>query len=112
LTEKFKPNVIGVEDVAYQKSALIHDSRGDEASKRLLIPCKRGIRPDSNTSKNTRIGGLVPRFEWGRLFLAQGLEDLEMELFNFPRGAHDDLIDSLSYIERIAYTPIPERKKK
>ena len=109
VAEKFKPNVIGVEDVAYQK-ALLYMIQEEMKRRKVVIPVK-GIRPDSNTSKNTRIGGLVPRFEWGRLFLAQGLEDLEMELFNFPRGAHDDLIDSLSYIERIAYTPIPERKK-
>lgn len=106
--QNFKPRVIGIEDVAYQKALLYMLS--EEMKRRNAIVPAKGIRPDANQSKNTRIGGLVPRFEWGRLYLAQGLEDLEMELFSFPRGAHDDLIDALSYIERIAYPPQRERK--
>ena len=74
----------------------------------VVLPIQ-GIRPDPMQTKNMRIGGLVPRFEWGRLYLSQGLQDLETELAQFPRGTHDDLIDALSYIERIAFKPAIRR---
>jgi predicted phage terminase large subunit-like protein len=99
----FKPNAIGIEDVAYQKALLylIHEEMVRENK---LIPIK-GIRPDSHESKTNRILSLVPRIEWGKVYFNQGLTDLEDELLTFPRGKHDDLIDALAYIQQIAFLP-------
>lgn len=102
----FEPKIIGIEDVAYQKMILY--VLDEEMRRRKQILPIKGIRPPSEKNKQMRIMSLMPRFEWGSLFLNRGLEDLEMELLAFPRGRHDDLIDALAYIEYIYYMPSKE----
>lgn len=48
-------------------------------------------------SKPARIRGLIPRYANGQIFHAPGLMDLEAQLSEFPRNAHDDIIDALAY---------------
>lgn len=103
----FKLQALGVEVVAYQE-ALLYILDQEMKRKNEIIPVK-GIRRNS-TSKNTRILGLVPRFEWGRLYMAQGLRDLEDEYGSFPRGRHDDLLDSLASLEELVYYPQKPRE--
>lgn len=107
IIKEYNPMCIGVESVAYQK-ALIYMIDVASRDKKVVAPIKE-IKPDTDVSKEYRIMGLVPRFEWGRIFINRGLKDLEDELSSFPRAAHDDLIDSLSNIERIAVAPEVER---
>lgn len=105
----FSPRIIGVEEVAYQK-ALLYFMDEEMRRRNKLLPIK-GVKPPLDKSKQARIlGALVPRIEWGRLFFNKGLEDFELELLSFPRGAHDDLIDAAAGIEYIYYKPdkIPE----
>lgn len=106
LNEMFNPKVIGIEQVAYQK-ALLYFLDEEMRRRNILLPIK-GINPPTNKTKQTRILSLVPRFEWGHLFLNRGLQDLELELLQFPRGSHDDLIDALASIEYIYYAPTKE----
>lgn len=103
IQDKFKPMCIGVEDVAYQK-ALLYMVHQETQRRNKVVPIK-GIKPDNDKSKELRIQGLQPRFEWNRIFLNRGLNDLELELLQFPRSQHDDLIDALAYIESIAVVP-------
>lgn len=103
LNIQFKPLVIGIEEVAFQK-ALLHFVNEEMRRRGVHIPI-RGIKPPTDRTKQARILSLVPRLEWGHLLMSQGLQDLEMELLQFPRGAHDDLIDSLQSIEYIAQAP-------
>lgn len=107
LNNQFKPMTIGVEDVAYQKALLymIEQKVNDTG---IMIPVK-GIRPGNQESKENRILGLVPRFEWGKIFFNQGLTELEDELAKFPRAAHDDILDALSMISFIAIAPARKR---
>lgn len=107
--EQFKPNIIGIEDVAYQK-ALLYMIDEEMKRRQVVIPVK-GIHPGTDRTKEMRILGLVPRFEWGRILLAQGLTDFEMEYDQFPRGSHDDLLDSLSQLEQIVYYPQLKEEK-
>lgn len=109
LTEKFKPMCIGVEDVAYQK-ALMHFLNEEMRRRGTVIPVK-GISRGPEKTKETRIRSLVPRFEWGRIFLNRGLMDLEDEYSKFPRSQYDDLMDALSSIETIAFNPPKEREQ-
>lgn len=106
---QYTPNRIGIEDVAYQKALLymIHE----ECKRRGVRLPVEGVRPSTEATKEMRILGLVPRFEWGTLLLAKGLADFEMEYSQFPRGAPDDLLDSLQYMERIVSYPPKERKR-
>jgi predicted phage terminase large subunit-like protein len=108
LNQQFKPNAIGIEEVSYQK-ALLYFLDEEMRRRDVLLPVS-GIRPPNQKTKQMRILSLVPRFEWGHIYLSQGLQDLELELLRFPRGAHDDLIDSLAYIDYIAYAPDKERE--
>lgn len=110
IIKEYQPMCIGVESVAYQK-ALIYMIDVASRDKRVIAPIKE-IKPDNQVSKEYRIQGLVPRFEWGRIFLSKGFTDLEDELSSFPRAKHDDLLDALANIERIAVAPEPERVKE
>lgn len=107
--EMFRPNVIGIEDVAYQK-ALLHFLDAEMRKRNQMIPIK-GIRRGPDKTKEMRIRGLIPRFEWGRIFLKQGLDHLEDEYLKFPKAQHDDLLDSLSSIEEICYQPQKQKEK-
>jgi len=103
LNTRYQPQVIGIEEVAYQKALLYFLS--EEMRRRKVIVPATGIKYSPDKSKQTRILSLVPRFEWGHVFLNQGMADLELELLQFPRGSHDDLIDALASIEYIATYP-------
>jgi predicted phage terminase large subunit-like protein len=102
----FKPLTIGIEEVAYQKS-LIYFMAEEMKRRNKYLPIK-GVLPPIEKNKQMRILSLVPRMEYGHLFLNHGLHDLEMEFLSFPRGAHDDLIDALASIEYIYSPPKPE----
>lgn len=51
-------------------------------------------------SKIDRIRGLQPYFSEDRISVKPHMIELEQELLAFPKGAHDDLIDSLSMQDR------------
>jgi hypothetical protein len=56
---------------------------------------------------------LSPLFENGVIFLKKGMHELEDELYQFPYGRHDDLIDSLSWqIERYTATEYEHQSPK
>ena len=109
INEQFKPAIIGIEDVAFQRS-VVHFAYEEMKRRGKQIPLT-GVKRGTDKTKDMRILSLVPRFEWGSLFIAQGLHDLELELAQFPRGAHDDLIDSLASINDIAYYPQKPRSR-
>jgi hypothetical protein len=59
-------------------------------------------------SKFDRIIGLQPDFEGGRWFFVQGCLDglaaseLEDEITRFPKAPHDDILDALADVDRVA----------
>jgi predicted phage terminase large subunit-like protein len=106
--DRFKPLVIGIEDVAFQR-AIIHFAHEEMRRRNIHVPIM-GVKRGVDKTKEMRILSLVPRFEWGSLFLNQGLHDLELELGQFPRGTHDDILDSLASINEIVVYPTPARK--
>lgn len=107
--DQWKPLQIGIESVAYQKS-LAHFAREEMKRRQKIIPVMP-IPRGTTESKEQRILSLVPRFEWGTLFLTQGMHDLELELAQFPRGKHDDILDALSSIDLIATYPTEPRRR-
>lgn len=100
--DQFKCLAIGVETVAYQE-ALLYILDEEMKRKKRVLPVTGITR--TKVSKNTRILGLVPRFEWGKCFVSQGMTDFEDEYNTFPRGAHDDVLDALASIEDIVLYP-------
>jgi predicted phage terminase large subunit-like protein len=107
LNEQFRPKMIGVETVAYQEAILYF--LGEEMRKRKVTIPVTGVKRGRD-SKEMRILALQPRFEWGRIKLARGLEDLETELLQFPRGSHDDIADALASLEELVYYPTVPKK--
>lgn len=103
----FKCQAIGIESVGYQEALLyILD---EEMKKRQTIVPVRGITR-SRQSKESRILGLVPRFDLGRCMVMQGMLDFEEEYATFPRGSYDDILDALASIDNVVL--YPERKKE
>lgn len=107
LFKEFNLKGLGVETVAYQESILyILDEMMRQRD--VILPVKGVTR--KAISKNSRILGLVPRFEWGRISCRGGMVDFEDEYHTFPRGSHDDLLDALASIEEIIFYPEKEKK--
>lgn len=105
--KQFNCQAIGVEAVAYQE-ALIYLLSEQMRDRKTTLPVKAIKR--TAVSKNTRILSLVPRFEWGGISIAQGLVDFEDEYNTFPRGSHDDLLDSVASLEEVVFYPEKEKK--
>ena len=55
------------------------------------------VKPENNERKTVHIRALIPHYANGRIFHAQNLNNLEEQLMEFPKGAHDDIIDALAY---------------
>lgn len=104
----YKPNLIGIETVAYQE-ALMHFIDAEMRKRNVILPV-HGIKRSSDKNKEMRIRSLVPWFEWGRILIKPGLTEFEDEYAKFPRGRFVDILDALSSIDDIAYKPQPERK--
>jgi len=100
--------ILGIEDIAYQESLIyMINDRGKREGQFLPV---EGIGKGDTRHKDSRILGLVPRFEWGRIFLNKGQDALENELDFFPRGTKD-VLDALARCEQIAYAPKKERNQ-
>lgn len=99
---QFNINCLGVETVAYQEALLYF--LDEEMKRRQKVIPVTGVN-QSGVSKEVRILGLVPRFEWGKIFVERGLTDFEDEYNSFPRAAHDDIMDALASIESIVHYP-------
>ena len=98
MAEKWKPTMIGIEQVQYQAAVV------QELMRRTKLPI-RGIRPDRD--KVTRFGPLEARYEQGQVVHADGLPPYwQDELLSFPVGRHDDVVDAMAY----AWQVIGQRK--
>jgi predicted phage terminase large subunit-like protein len=83
------PGTILIED-AGTGTALVQDP---EMAPYSVVP----VKPEYD--KKIRMSIQSAKFESGRVFFpnqAHWLADLELELFAFPRGRHDDQVDSIS----------------
>jgi len=98
MADKWKPTMIGIEQVQYQAAVV------QELLRRTKLPI-RGIRPDRD--KVTRFAPLEARYEQSQVMHCQGLPAyFEDELLSFPVGRHDDVVDALAY----AWQVIGQRK--
>jgi len=88
---KWEPVRIGIEQAAQQKSIIEHLM--EEHPSLPVIPIKSSMVSD----RMSRVMRLSVLFETGRIFINPRLTTLVDELLSFPRGSHDDTIDSLSF---------------
>ena len=98
MADKWKPVMIGIEQVQYQAAVV------QELMRRTKLPI-RGIRPDRD--KITRFAPLEARYEQGQVVHVEGLPPYwQDELLSFPVGRHDDVVDAMAY----AWQVIGQRK--
>ena len=103
--ERWHPIEIAIEDVAFQK--VLQYSINEEGRKRHKYLPIVEVAPEER-SKDERIRGLQPLYANGVVLHNKELvynDYLEDELTRFPRGKHDDIIDSLSYMKDIVSAP-------
>lgn len=96
----YRPVVIGLESVLFQK-ALLWPIREAMRRHRQYLPM-RELRPNTQVVKEVRIASLHEPLATGALWLRRGLKDLKKELKEFPLGAHDDLLDAAAYAVQMA----------
>jgi len=102
LYDTYKPNVLGIEETSFLLT--IKPFLEEEMRKRnkfmSITPLKH-----NGTKKEERIRSLIPRFENKSVFFVGNCNDLEQEMRVFPRGKHDDVLDSLAYQTNVAFKP-------
>ena len=101
---RWKPVKVGIERVAYQ-AALLHFLEKEMPRRHTFFQIEPLL---SQQKKELRIEALQPRFRQQQVWFpesASWLREMEGELLAFPFGEHDDLIDSLAYIDQIAFAP-------
>lgn len=60
----------------------------------------------NQTRKEIRIRGLIPRYASHSVFHIEGeTKDLEEEMYQFPVGLHDDVLDATAYMVQLAENP-------
>jgi predicted phage terminase large subunit-like protein len=101
LVKKWRLHRVGIETFAFQKTLKYEVQRQQRESGLFFSVDELGKRNTGRgepvLSKEARIRRLQPYFEQGLVEIREDMQDLIDELLAFPRGRHDDLIDSLSY---------------
>lgn len=102
LNQTYNPQFMGLEETTFTMA--IQPFLQEEMRKRqrffVVTPIKhKGI------TKETRIRGLIPRWENKSIFLVGDNLELRDEMRTFPNGQHDDVIDSLSMQIHVAKRP-------
>lgn len=105
LEKKYKPEILGIEETSFLLA--VKPFMEEEMRKRnkhfTVTPLKHG-----GIKKETRIRGLIPLMENKSVFFIGDCTALEEEMRVFPRGLHDDVLDSFQYAEQIAFKPYDE----
>ena len=94
---KWKPEKIGIESV--QAQTLLIQSVKNTAKERGLLLNVVDIK--SRQTKEERIRELQNPIRHGKILWRKDMHQLEQQLLRFPRGRHDDIIDSLSMLYEI-----------
>jgi len=107
LWRKERPEAIGIEETTYYDA--VYPFLKLEMIKRNIFPIIYGLK-HHGTKKETRIRGLIPRYEGKKIFHLVGQCDaLEEEELRFPKGINDDILDALAYQEQICKPPVAEK---
>ena len=96
MQEKWKPIVCGIEVNGFQRTYKL--AVEEEMRRRNKYFSMAEIKNGPDKSKEWRIKKLEPFYRNGMVYHAAWMKgkDMEMELLTFPKGRHDDLIDSLA----------------
>lgn len=96
LHEKWMPEAIGIEAIAYQR--ILKPLIEDEANRRGVWLNIVDLKPDQREKKENRIRGRIqPLAAQGRLWVNEEHSDFLEEYRTFPRGQTVDLLDAFAY---------------
>lgn len=109
LWEEYRPIEIGVEETSF--TLAIKPFLESEMRKRNIFPRITPLKHQGR-NKETRIRGLIPRFESKSIFFLDSNNDLKDELRTFPNGQHDDLLDALQYQNDLSRAPSQKQEVK
>jgi predicted phage terminase large subunit-like protein len=84
----------------------------EEMNKRNLFFAIKELRPNSVKSKASRIKGLQPYFENGKVLVKKSCTELIDQISLYPRTRNDDLIDALANILEVMSPGTVEEKDK
>jgi len=101
----YNPKLVVIETIGQQKS-IMYELNNEMKRRNQWVPI-REIKSRAK-SKEERIRGLAPFYEFGHIFHVKEcpqLDELEYELIHFPRGKHDDVIDALATVLEQAHAP-------
>lgn len=104
--ERWHPQAVAIEEIGFQRTLRYSLSQEEQKRKKFLNVIE--LKPNTRT-KDQRIKGLQPQYANGKVLHNRDLIYniyLEDELLRFPRGKHDDLIDSLSYALDVIHPPV------
>jgi hypothetical protein len=104
MAERWDPMVVAVEGVAYQRA--LKGFIEAECMRRGKWLNVREVRPGSREGKESRIRGLQPYAQRGRLWLRRSTTSVLSEEFEaFPLGETVDVLDALSYGPQVWVMP-------
>lgn len=105
LHKMYRPQLLALEETTFTMA--IQPFLEDEMRKRNVFLSLFALK-HKHLQKETRIRGLIPRWESGSIFLVGPNTELLDEMRTFPNGQHDDVLDSLSYQLQVATKPYPQ----
>jgi predicted phage terminase large subunit-like protein len=101
---------IGIEKTIYLMA--VKPYFDEEMRKRNQFPYVTELA-HNQINKEVRIRALLPYYESGSVYHIKGrIDGLEEELLTFPKGRHDDVLDSLSYQTQVVKKPYEHGEKK
>jgi hypothetical protein len=103
--EEIRPRRGGIETTGYQEMLREYVRKG-MIERNLYLPgfeATDGYKP--RTEKNKRLERLHPYFSRRKVWIKKGMQPFVDELLMFPRGKHDDCLDSFDYATKRLYPP-------
>jgi phage terminase large subunit-like protein len=101
---------IGIEEGAFTEA--VEPFFQEECTKRNKYPYIVKLK-HGGVMKESRIRGLIPRYEAGGIYHLEGeCQVLEEQLIKFPKGVNDDVADALAYQYKIAEQPYPQEAEQ
>lgn len=102
--KRHRPENMTIEVVG-QAQGLLNPILKEEERRQEYLPLQE-VKARPQVTKETRIRSILqPRFEQGKIYIKRSMDELVDELLNFPKGRHDDIIDALTDVEEISFTP-------
>lgn len=102
--KQWKPITMTLEVIGQAQGIMMPIHAEEDRRKTYLPLVEITVRPQ--VKKEIRIRSVLqPRFERGKIYIRNDMFELEEQILKFPRGKHDDMIDALTDVEDISFTP-------